>query len=109
MVLEVDMAEFRRNIDANIEWVGSKEIVEVVEEGFKDEEVYHKDFDSGSDSEWKVSRFSCEDGNDVSGSKRLGSDGSKSKSQSKEKGQVSGSKGKSIKKTKPGGSIKDKA
>ncbi|GJR83643.1 WD repeat-containing protein LWD1 [Tanacetum coccineum] len=60
MVLEVDMAEFRRNIDANIEWVGSKEIVEVVEEGFKDEEVYHKDFDSGSDSEYegKKKRFS---------------------------------------------------
>ncbi|GJS71104.1 WD repeat-containing protein LWD1 [Tanacetum coccineum] len=51
MVLEVDMAEFRRNIDANVEWVRSKEIVEVVEEGFEDEEVYHKDFDSGSDSE----------------------------------------------------------
>ncbi|GKC25595.1 hypothetical protein Tco_1027745 [Tanacetum coccineum] len=57
----------------------------------------------------KVSRFSCKDGNDVSGSKRLGSDGSKGKSQSKEKGQVSGSKGKSIKKTKAGGSVKDKA
>ncbi|GJR54012.1 WD repeat-containing protein LWD1 [Tanacetum coccineum] len=60
MVLEVDIAEFRRNIDANVEWVGSKEIVEVVEEGFKDEEVYHKDFDSWSDSEYegKKKRFS---------------------------------------------------
>ncbi|GJT83440.1 transposase, MuDR [Tanacetum coccineum] len=51
--VEMDMAEFRRNIDANAEWVGSKEIVEVVEEGFEDEEVDHEDFDSGSDSEYK--------------------------------------------------------
>ncbi|GKA61780.1 mutator type transposase, partial [Tanacetum coccineum] len=57
----------------------------------------------------KVPQFSCEDGDDVSGSKGLGSDGSKGKSQSKEKGQVSGSKGKSINKTKAGGGIKDKA
>ncbi|GJR31029.1 hypothetical protein Tco_1107261 [Tanacetum coccineum] len=54
--VEVDMAEFRGNIDANVEWVGSKEIIEVVEEGFKDEEVYHKDFDSGSDSEYEGER-----------------------------------------------------
>ncbi|GJV92800.1 hypothetical protein Tco_1540613 [Tanacetum coccineum] len=39
--VEVDIAAFRRNIDANVEWVGSKEIVEVVEEGFEDEEVDH--------------------------------------------------------------------
>nr|GEW90159.1 hypothetical protein [Tanacetum cinerariifolium] len=37
----------------------------------------------------KVPQFSCEDGDDVSGSKGVGSDGSKSKSQSKEKGQES--------------------
>ncbi|GJZ42221.1 mutator type transposase [Tanacetum coccineum] len=54
----------------------------------------------------KVPQFSCEDGDDVSGSKGVGSDGSKSKSQSKEKGQVSGSKGKSINKTKAGGGLK---
>ncbi|GJV14370.1 hypothetical protein Tco_1359693 [Tanacetum coccineum] len=48
--VEVDMVEFRRNIDANVEWVGSKEIVEEVEEGLKDEEVDHEDFDIGSDS-----------------------------------------------------------
>ncbi|GJY25292.1 hypothetical protein Tco_0400018 [Tanacetum coccineum] len=54
----------------------------------------------------KVPQFSCEDGDDVSGSKGIGSDGSKSKSRSKEKGQVSGSKGKSINKTKSGGGLK---
>ncbi|GKA35579.1 hypothetical protein Tco_0722070 [Tanacetum coccineum] len=51
--VEMDMAEFKRNINANVEWVGSKQIVEVVKEGFEDEEVDHEDFDSGSDSEYK--------------------------------------------------------
>ncbi|GJX65674.1 hypothetical protein Tco_0300017 [Tanacetum coccineum] len=54
----------------------------------------------------KVPQFSCEDGDDVSGSKGVGSDGSKAKSQSKEKGQVGGSKGKLINKTKAGGGLK---
>nr|GEX74904.1 transposase, MuDR [Tanacetum cinerariifolium] len=49
--VEVDMADFKSNIDANVEWVGSKEIIEVIKEGFEDEEVNHDDFDSGSDSE----------------------------------------------------------
>nr|GEX00036.1 transposase, MuDR [Tanacetum cinerariifolium] len=57
--VEVDMAKFRRNIDANVEWVGSKEIEDVVEEGFEDEEVNHEGFDNMSDSkyesEWKKS------------------------------------------------------
>ncbi|GKB48864.1 mutator type transposase [Tanacetum coccineum] len=113
--------------------VESKEIVEVVKEGFEDEEVDHEDFHSGSDSEYKVEhrrelhlkkidkkrlryicrgkvpRLSCEDGDDVSGSKGLGSDGSKDKSRSKEKDQVSGSKGKLINKIKAGEGNKDKA
>ncbi|GJV92801.1 hypothetical protein Tco_1540614 [Tanacetum coccineum] len=54
----------------------------------------------------KVPQFSCEDGDVVSGSKGLGSNGLKGKSQSKEKGQMSGSKGKSINKTKAGGVVK---
>ncbi|GKC90295.1 mutator type transposase [Tanacetum coccineum] len=110
----------------------SKEIVEVVKEGFEDEEVDHEDFHSGSDSKYKVEhrrelhlkkndkvrvrcicrgkvpQFGCEDGDDDSGSKGVVSSGSKGKGQSKEKGQVSGSKGKSNNKTKAGGGIKDK-
>ncbi|GJS75385.1 hypothetical protein Tco_0725266 [Tanacetum coccineum] len=54
--VEVDMPEFRTNIDDNVEWVGSKEIVKVVEEGSEDEEVDHKYFDSGSDSEYEGER-----------------------------------------------------
>nr|GFB14661.1 hypothetical protein [Tanacetum cinerariifolium] len=49
--------------------------------------------------------FSCEDGDDDSGSKGVVSSRSKGKGQSKEKGQVSGSKGKSNNKTKAGGGI----
>ncbi|GKB96892.1 hypothetical protein Tco_0983029 [Tanacetum coccineum] len=47
---EVYMAEFRRNIYANIERFGCKENVEKVNEVFEDEEVSHKDFDSGSET-----------------------------------------------------------
>ncbi|GKF10674.1 hypothetical protein Tco_0048600, partial [Tanacetum coccineum] len=36
--------------------VGSKEILEVVEEGFEDEEVNHDDLDSKSDSEYEDER-----------------------------------------------------
>nr|GEU94423.1 hypothetical protein [Tanacetum cinerariifolium] len=76
--VDVDMTEFKSNIDANVEWVGSKAI------------------------------FGCKDGDDDSGSKGVVSSGLKGKGQSKEKGQVSGSKGKSNNKTKASGGIKDK-
>nr|GFA85477.1 hypothetical protein [Tanacetum cinerariifolium] len=56
----------------------------------------------------KVPQFGCEDGDDDSGSKAVVSSRSKRKGQSKEKGQVSGSKGKSNNKTKVGGGIRDK-
>ncbi|PWA75620.1 transposase, mutator type [Artemisia annua] len=49
--VEVDMAEFKRNIDENVEWVGSKDKVEQVEEVFEDEEVDYEDMDTGSESE----------------------------------------------------------
>nr|GEU48641.1 hypothetical protein [Tanacetum cinerariifolium] len=182
--VDVDMAEFRSNIDANVEWVGSKAIVTIEEEEFEKEGVDHNELDSGSDYEYegerkkalkmyhkmkkanvsnaesggttwkenfyvglkfsnnkeikemvtrvaveqirelhykkndkvrvrcicrgKVPQFGCEDGDDDSGSKGLVSSGSKGKGQSKEKGQVSGSKGKSNNKTKAGEGIKDK-
>nr|GEZ66651.1 hypothetical protein [Tanacetum cinerariifolium] len=51
----------------------------------------------------KVPQFCCEDGDDDSGSKGVVLSGSKRKGQCKEKGQVSGSKGKSNNKTKAGG------
>ncbi|GJT46593.1 hypothetical protein Tco_0955308 [Tanacetum coccineum] len=156
--VDVDMAEFRSNIDANVEWVGSKAILTMEEEEFEEEEVNLDELDSGSDSEYegerkkalkmyhkmnkanikemvtrvvveqrrelhlkknenvrvrcicrgKVSQFGCEDGDDDSGSKGVVSSGSKGKDQSKEKGQVSVSKGKSNNKKKAGGGIKDK-
>ncbi|GJW25678.1 mutator type transposase [Tanacetum coccineum] len=176
--VDVDMAEFRSNIDANVEWVGSKAILTMEEEEFEEEEVNLDELNSGSDSEYegerkkalkmyhkmnkdasnaessgttwkenfyvglkfsnskqikemvtrvaveqrrelhlkkndkvrvrcicrgKVPQFGCEDGDDDSGSKGVVSSGSKGKGQSKEKGQVSGSKGKSNNKTKAGG------
>nr|GFA87499.1 hypothetical protein [Tanacetum cinerariifolium] len=52
---------------------------------------------------WKVPQFGCEDGDDDSSSKGVVSSGSKGNGQSKEKGQVSGSKGKSNNKTKASG------
>nr|GEW84984.1 hypothetical protein [Tanacetum cinerariifolium] len=183
--VDVDMVEFRSNIDANVEWVRSKAIVTMEEEEeFEKEEVNHDELDSGSDSEYegerkkdlkmyhkmnkanasnaeiggttwkenfyvglkfsnskeikeivtrvaveqrkelhlkkndkvrvrcicrgKVPQLGCEDGDDDSGSKGVVSSGSKGKGQSKEKGQVSGSKWKSNNKTKDGGGIKDK-
>ncbi|GKD68111.1 mutator type transposase, partial [Tanacetum coccineum] len=182
--VEVDMAEFRSNIDANVKWVGSKAIVTMEEEEFEEEEVNLDELDSRSDSAYeggrkktlkmyhkmikanasnadisgttwkenfyvglkysnskeikemvtrvaveqrrelhlkkndklrvrcicrgKVPQFSCEDGDDDSGSKGVILGGSKGKGQSKEKGQVSRSKGNSNNKTKAGGGIKDK-
>nr|GEY66826.1 transposase, mutator type [Tanacetum cinerariifolium] len=176
--IDVDMAKFRSNIDANVEWVGSKAIV-TMEEEFEEEEVNHDKLDSGSDSEYegerkkalkmyhkmnkantsnaesggttwkenfyvglkfsnskeieemvtrvavkhrrelhlkkndrvrvrciykgKVPQFGCEDEDDDSSSKGVVSSGSIGKGQSKKKGQVSGSKGKSNNKTKAGG------
>ncbi|GKF67408.1 hypothetical protein Tco_0197087, partial [Tanacetum coccineum] len=40
--VDVDMADFRSNIDANVEWVGSKAIVTMEEEEFEDEEEESK-------------------------------------------------------------------
>ncbi|GJV88076.1 mutator type transposase [Tanacetum coccineum] len=55
--VDVDMAEFRSNIDANVEWVGSKDIVTVEEEEeFVDEEVNLEELDSGSDCEYEGNR-----------------------------------------------------
>nr|GEV32783.1 hypothetical protein [Tanacetum cinerariifolium] len=54
--VDVDMAEFRSNIDANVEWVGSKAIVTTEEEEFEEEEVNHDELDSGSDSEYEGER-----------------------------------------------------
>ncbi|GJY37194.1 hypothetical protein Tco_0422572 [Tanacetum coccineum] len=48
-------AGFDNNDDSDSQ-VGSKEIVEVVEEGFEDEEVNHDDLDSKSDSEYEDER-----------------------------------------------------
>nr|GEY86759.1 transposase, mutator type [Tanacetum cinerariifolium] len=45
----------RSNIDANVEWVGSKAIVTIEEEEFEEEEVNHDELDSGSNSEYKES------------------------------------------------------
>ncbi|GKA30464.1 mutator type transposase [Tanacetum coccineum] len=182
--VDVDMAEFRSNIDANVEWVGSKAIVTMEEKEFEEEEVNLDELNSRSDSAYeggrkktlkmyhkmikanasnadisgttwkenfyvglkysnskeikemvtrvaveqrrelhlkkndklrvrcicrgKVPQFSCEDGDDDSGSKGVILGGSKGKGQSKEKGQVSRSKGNSNNKTKAGGGIKDK-
>nr|GEY81854.1 hypothetical protein [Tanacetum cinerariifolium] len=44
--VDVDMAEFRSNIDANVEWVGSKAIVTMEEEEFEEEGVNHDELDS---------------------------------------------------------------
>lgn len=49
--VEVDMAEFRSNIDKNAEWVGCAEIVEEVTEVVENEEVDYEDLGSGSDSD----------------------------------------------------------
>ncbi|GJZ10958.1 mutator type transposase [Tanacetum coccineum] len=119
--VEVDMVEFRSNIDAKVEWVGSKDIVAVIEE-YKEikemvtrvaveqrRELHFKKNDKikvRCICRGKVPWFSCEDGDDVSSSKGVGSDRSKTKGQSKEKGQVSGLKGKSTNKTKVGGVLK---
>nr|GEZ98360.1 hypothetical protein [Tanacetum cinerariifolium] len=54
--VDVDMAEFRSNIDANVEWVGSKAIVTMEEEEFEEEGVNHDELDSGSDSEYEGER-----------------------------------------------------
>nr|GFA46733.1 transposase, mutator type [Tanacetum cinerariifolium] len=54
--VDVDMAEFRSNIDANVEWVGSKAIVTMEEKEFKEEGVNHDELDSGSDSEYEGER-----------------------------------------------------
>ncbi|GKE31256.1 hypothetical protein Tco_1450578, partial [Tanacetum coccineum] len=101
--VEVNMAKFRRNIDANVEWVGSKEIVEeedfVIEKKFPNNkmikrmitrvlveqriELHLKKNDKKRlrcICRGKVPQFSCKDEDDVSGSKGLGSDGSKGKS-----------------------------
>nr|GEU99329.1 hypothetical protein [Tanacetum cinerariifolium] len=52
--VDVDMAEFRSNIDANVEWVGSKDIVTVEEEeDFVDEKVNLEKLDSRSDCEYE--------------------------------------------------------
>nr|GFB40629.1 hypothetical protein [Tanacetum cinerariifolium] len=51
--VDVDIAEFRNNIDANVEWVGSKAIVTMEEKEFEDEGVNHDELDSGSDSEYE--------------------------------------------------------
>nr|GEV74862.1 hypothetical protein [Tanacetum cinerariifolium] len=51
--VDVDMVEFRSNIDANVEWVGSKAIVTMEEEEFKEEGVNHNELDSGSDYEYE--------------------------------------------------------
>nr|GEW79021.1 transposase, MuDR [Tanacetum cinerariifolium] len=53
--VDVDMAEFRSNIDANVEWVGSKAIVTMEEEEFEEEGVNHNELDIGSDSEYEES------------------------------------------------------
>nr|GEV69212.1 hypothetical protein [Tanacetum cinerariifolium] len=52
----VDIAEFRSNINANVEWVGSKAIVIMEEEEFKEVEVNHDELDSGSDFEYEGER-----------------------------------------------------
>nr|GEV02435.1 hypothetical protein [Tanacetum cinerariifolium] len=54
--VDVDMAEFRSNIDANVKWVGSKAIVTMEEEEFEEERVNHDELDSGSDSEYEGER-----------------------------------------------------
>nr|GEX40324.1 transposase, mutator type [Tanacetum cinerariifolium] len=54
--VDVDMAEFRSNIDANVEWVGSKAIVTIEEEEFEEEGVNHDELDSGSDSKYEGER-----------------------------------------------------
>nr|GEV59727.1 hypothetical protein [Tanacetum cinerariifolium] len=55
--VDVDMVEFRSNIDANVEWVRSKAIVTMEEEEeFEKEEVNHDELDSGSDSEYEGER-----------------------------------------------------
>nr|GEU57806.1 hypothetical protein [Tanacetum cinerariifolium] len=51
--VDVDMTEFKSNIDANVEWVGSKAIVTMEEEEFEEEGVNHDELDSRSDSEYE--------------------------------------------------------
>ncbi|GJZ39348.1 mutator type transposase [Tanacetum coccineum] len=156
--VEVDMVEFRSNIDAKVEWVGGSDS-KYEGERKKALKMFHKmnkanaSNAESSGTTWKenfyvglkfsnskeikkmatrvavehirelhfkknhkikvrcicrgkVPWFSCEDGDDVSSSKGVGSNRSKTKGQSKEKGQVSGSKGKSTNKTKAGGVLK---
>nr|GEX21214.1 hypothetical protein [Tanacetum cinerariifolium] len=54
--VDVDMAEFRSNIDANVRWVGSNAIVTMKEEEFEKEGVNHDELDNGSDSEYEGER-----------------------------------------------------
>nr|GEX14958.1 transposase, MuDR [Tanacetum cinerariifolium] len=54
--VEVDMAEFRSNIDANVEWVGSKAILTMEEKEFEVEKVNLDELDSGSYSEYEGER-----------------------------------------------------
>ncbi|GKC24368.1 hypothetical protein Tco_1026518, partial [Tanacetum coccineum] len=119
---------FASDDDSDSQMVGSKLFL-TMEERVEEEEVNLMNLNSGSDflNDWrasstkkndkvrvrcicrgKVPQFGCEDGDDDGGSKGVVSSGSKGKGQSKEKGQVSGSKRKSNNKTKAGGGIKDK-
>nr|GEV22274.1 transposase, mutator type [Tanacetum cinerariifolium] len=60
--VDVDMDEFRSNIDANVEWVVSKTIVTMEEEEFEEEGVNHDELDSGSDFKYEemVTRVTVE-------------------------------------------------
>nr|GFA05868.1 hypothetical protein [Tanacetum cinerariifolium] len=125
--VDVDMAEFRSNIDANVEWIGSKAIVTMEEEEFKDEGVNHNELDIRSDSEYEeikeiVTRVAVEQRRELHLKKtdkvrvrcicrgkvpQFGCEDGDDDSGSK--GVVSsGSKGNSNNKTKAGGGIKDK-
>ena len=50
-IVEVDMAEFKKNIDKNSEWIGCAENVEEVNEVVQEDEVDNEELYSGTDSD----------------------------------------------------------